>query len=126
MDKLILLSSMVATIAAAPVEATGHGNVVRYGTGGGILGFLVLLVDVYIFLELFNSSRPIERKLLWAALVFFFPGMSTLTSNVGRESPSRHTLTCSTVIGFIAYFLLADRARYNEYSAISDSPATGA
>lgn len=75
MDKLILLSSIVASIAAAPLETQGHGNVVRYGTGGGVVGFLVLLVDVYIFLELFNSSRPVERKLLWAALVFFFPGM---------------------------------------------------
>lgn len=35
-----------------------------------------LLVDVYIFLELFKSSRPIERKVLWALLVFFFPGES--------------------------------------------------
>lgn len=41
MDKLILLSTLVASIAAAPVEVQGHGNVVRYGTGGGILGFLV-------------------------------------------------------------------------------------
>lgn len=41
MDKLSIFSSLIATIAAAPVEASEHGNVVRYGTGGGILGFLV-------------------------------------------------------------------------------------
>ncbi|CCG84534.1 protein of unknown function [Taphrina deformans PYCC 5710] len=103
MDKIVLMTAMIAAVAAAPVEAQGHGNVVRYGTGGGILGFLVLLVDVYIFLELFKSSRPIERKILWALLVFFFP-----------------------VIGFLAYFLLADRQKYNEYTAITDTPANGA
>lgn len=124
MDKLILFSSFVASIAAAPVAATGHGNVVRYGTGGGILGFLVydspppqcavcrrpvadmskpltqysLLVDIYIFLELFKSSRPIERKFLWALLVFFFPGMLLATH-------LRASLTCDS--GGILGILLA-------------------
>ncbi|BFZ57952.1 hypothetical protein PYCC9005_005008 [Savitreella phatthalungensis] len=83
---------------AAPIEAQGHGNLVNYGTGGGIIGFIVLLIDLYIFVELAKSSRPANRKILWGLLVFFFP-----------------------VIGFLAYFLFADRQRYNEYQSIGEA-----
>lgn len=51
--------------AAPALEAAGHGNVAQYGTGGGIVGFLVLLLDIYVFVELANSSRPTARKFLW-------------------------------------------------------------
>lgn len=40
--------------AAAPVTdptigAAGHGNTWQYGTGGGILGFIVLVLDIIVF-----------------------------------------------------------------------------
>ena len=67
-DSLTLCLSLLALCAqAAPMEAAGHGNVAQYGTGGGIVGFLVLLLDLYVFVELAKSSRPTARKFLWYA-----------------------------------------------------------
>ena len=65
------------------------------GTGGGVVGLIVLVLDVLVFgmstskvafspsqtssandiviVEVFQSSRPPGNKLLWALLVFFFP-----------------------------------------------------
>lgn len=38
--------SLVAFAAAAPVTAQDHGNAIQYGTGGGIVGFIVLILDI--------------------------------------------------------------------------------
>ncbi|ORY84303.1 hypothetical protein BCR37DRAFT_391893 [Protomyces lactucae-debilis] len=97
MNQLILIASLISFAVAAPTATGHHGNAVNYGTGGGIIGFLVLLLDIYIFLELFKSSRPGTHKLLWALAVFFFP-----------------------ILGAALYFLFADRAKYNNYSAIEE------
>ena len=50
----VLIQLWLALLAvAAPAEIYsrdhGHGNVVGYGTGGGILGLIVLIVDIIIF-----------------------------------------------------------------------------
>jgi hypothetical protein len=50
----IFLQLCLATLAfAAPiageVTATGHGDAWQYGTGGGIIGFVVLILDIIVF-----------------------------------------------------------------------------
>ncbi|KAK6211341.1 hypothetical protein QIS74_10605 [Colletotrichum tabaci] len=40
----------VAAPASDPaVAATAYGNTWQYGTGGGILGFVVLVLDIIVF-----------------------------------------------------------------------------
>ena len=44
---------------AAPMDTTtaGHGNAWQYGTGGGILGLVILILDVIVFSE-FDRIAP--------------------------------------------------------------------
>ncbi|KAK3935621.1 hypothetical protein QBC46DRAFT_397028 [Diplogelasinospora grovesii] len=55
------------------VAAVVHENSWQFGTGGGILGLVVLILDILVFIEVFKSNRPPSSKLLWCLLVFFFP-----------------------------------------------------
>jgi len=46
---LLSLLSMAPVLAlAAPITTTGHGDAWQYGTGGGIIGFIVLILDVMV------------------------------------------------------------------------------
>lgn len=45
-----------------------------FGTmGGGICGLILLIVDIWAIVQIANSSASTGSKLLWGALVFFFP-----------------------------------------------------
>lgn len=50
---------------------------------GGILGLVVLVLDIWAILEIFKSSKPGGQKILWTVLVLLLP-----------------------VIGLIAYFVV--------------------
>ncbi|OZJ04961.1 hypothetical protein BZG36_01752 [Bifiguratus adelaidae] len=78
--------------------------------GGGFVGLIVLILDLIVMFEIFNSTRPIGNwtfakasaihgcpKLGWALLIFFFP-----------------------IIGLVIYFLFSDRHEYNgsQYQAL--------
>ncbi|KAH8674210.1 hypothetical protein BX600DRAFT_509396 [Xylariales sp. PMI_506] len=88
----LFLQLCLATFAfAAPVldetmTAAGHGDAWQYGTGGGILGFVILILDILIFVEVLKSNRPPLSKLIWCLVVFFFP-----------------------VIGMVIYWLFSNR-----------------
>lgn len=92
------LLSFTALVAATPLYTVTKDTAWSYGLGGGFFGFLVLLLDLYIFIEIFKGSRPVERKFLWSVLVFIFP-----------------------LLGALVYFLFAERSKYNEYAAIEES-----
>ncbi|KAF6810436.1 hypothetical protein CPLU01_15309 [Colletotrichum plurivorum] len=84
--------------AAAPVSdptlsATGHGNTWQYGTGGGIIGFVVLVLDIIVFIEVLKSDRSVGSKVLWCLVVFLFP-----------------------IIGMVIYWLFSNRAAHNSRS----------
>ncbi|KAK0750293.1 hypothetical protein B0T18DRAFT_408586 [Schizothecium vesticola] len=94
MTALLLLSHLLlATFASAlptgDVTTTTAGNSWQYGTGGGILGLIVLVLDIIVFVEVIKSTRPPLHKLLWSLLVFFFP-----------------------IGGLIIYYLFSNRASY--------------
>ncbi|KAI9260155.1 hypothetical protein BY458DRAFT_516724 [Sporodiniella umbellata] len=57
---------------------------------GGIIGFVVLILDLIVVFEVVNSNRAISGKLGWSLLVFFFP-----------------------VVGIILYFLFSNRLEHN-------------
>lgn len=65
------------------------------GTGGGIVGFIVLVLDIIAWIEIFKSNRPVPNKVLWALVVFLFP-----------------------VVGMIIYYLFSNRQAHNTYEPI--------
>ncbi|KAK3685239.1 hypothetical protein B0T22DRAFT_482224 [Podospora appendiculata] len=67
---------LAALAMAAPVEqqiTAQKTDAWQYGTGGGIVGLFVLVVDILVFLEVLKSNRAPLQKILWSLLVFFFP-----------------------------------------------------
>ncbi|KAI1342731.1 hypothetical protein F5Y15DRAFT_412415 [Xylariaceae sp. FL0016] len=91
----ILLQLCLAALAlAAPIAdetfSTTAADPWQYGTGGGIIGFIVLVLDIIVWIEVLKSNRPPSHKLLWCVLVFIFP-----------------------VIGIIVYWLFSNRAAHN-------------
>jgi len=91
--------ALAAPIAEEAVAATAGGNAWQYGTGGGIIGLIVLILDIIVFVEVIKSSRPPSHKLLWSLLVFIFP-----------------------IGGLILYWLFSNRAAYNSGSGYEALP----
>ncbi|KAK3369931.1 hypothetical protein B0H63DRAFT_485790 [Podospora didyma] len=85
--------AMAAPLADGTVSTAGHGNTWQYGTGGGILGLIVLILDIIVFLEVLKSNRPPSSKLIWCLVVFLFP-----------------------VIGMVIYYLFSNRSAHNSGS----------
>ncbi|KAH8819045.1 hypothetical protein F5884DRAFT_1399 [Xylogone sp. PMI_703] len=72
----LALLSFLSLVAGAPVDAIqaeSVQNAWKYGTGGGIIGFIVLILDIIVFIEVLQSTRPPLKKVLWCLLVFLFP-----------------------------------------------------
>lgn len=93
---------LASLVAAAPVagEVTANGNNAwEYGTSGGIIGLIVLILDIIVFgtpifpqadprrsrcrghlltavvpiVEVLQSTRSPMSKLIWSLVVFLFP-----------------------------------------------------
>ncbi|KAL2279095.1 hypothetical protein FJTKL_13671 [Diaporthe vaccinii] len=99
-----LLQLCLAALAfAAPVAqeiSTGSiNNSWQYGTGGGIIGFIVLVLDIIVFIEVLKSNRPPIHKLLWCLGVFVFP-----------------------IVGLIVYFFFSNRAHHNSGGSYEPLP----
>ncbi|KAF2276075.1 uncharacterized protein EI97DRAFT_501376 [Westerdykella ornata] len=95
---LLLQLCLVSAAPAAPVSAQGH-NTIGYGAGGGVVGFIVLVLDIIVFIEVLNSNRPVPNKVLWCLLVFFFP-----------------------IVGMLIYYFFSNRAEHSRgggYEAIT-------
>jgi Phospholipase_D-nuclease N-terminal len=45
----------------------------NFGYGGGILGVLVLIGDIWALINIFQSSADNGRKLLWVVIVLLLP-----------------------------------------------------
>ncbi|KZL83818.1 hypothetical protein CI238_09904 [Colletotrichum incanum] len=87
------LLAVAAPVSDPAVEAAAHGNTWQYGTGGGILGFIVLVLDIIVFIEVLKSDRPVSHKVLWCLVVFLFP-----------------------IVGMAVYWLFSNRAAHNSRS----------
>ncbi|WP_020396222.1 PLDc N-terminal domain-containing protein [Thiolinea disciformis] len=44
----------------------------------GFLGFLILIIDIYIIFKVFKSSASLGKKILWTAIIFFLPVVGIL------------------------------------------------
>ncbi|KAF2829550.1 hypothetical protein CC86DRAFT_286118 [Ophiobolus disseminans] len=90
----VLQLSMFLLVEAAPVSAQS-AKPWQAGTGGGIVGFIVLVLDIIAWIEIFKSNRTVPNKVLWALIVFLFP-----------------------VVGMLIYYLFSNRAAHNTYEPI--------
>jgi len=70
----VLLQLLLFSLAAAaPITTESHGQAWHYGAGGGVVGFIVLILDIIVFVEVLPSNRPVLDKVLWCLVVFLFP-----------------------------------------------------
>lgn len=46
---LLATLALAAPVAEGTVAATAGGNAWQYGTGGGIIGLIVLILDIIVF-----------------------------------------------------------------------------
>jgi hypothetical protein len=45
---VVLQFAFFSLAMAAPMETAQHGNTWQYGTGGGVIGFIVLILDILV------------------------------------------------------------------------------
>ncbi|KAI1175745.1 hypothetical protein F4777DRAFT_549107 [Nemania sp. FL0916] len=86
--------ALAAPIADDTVTATAS-NPWQYGAGGGIIGFIVLILDIIVFVEVLKSNRPAGSKVIWCLIVFLFP-----------------------IVGMVIYFLFSNRKAHNTYEPL--------
>ena len=70
------LRALPALLTATVVlSGCGGGNLARRVTGGqlGFCGLIHVVLCVWALIQISNSSASTVSKLLWGALVFFFP-----------------------------------------------------
>merc|ERR1712225_121531 len=53
---LLQLSLFSLVMAEETLTAASHGNAWKYGSGGGIVGLIVLVLDVIAFIEILKSA----------------------------------------------------------------------
>ncbi|KAJ3573325.1 hypothetical protein NPX13_g4744 [Xylaria arbuscula] len=87
--------AIAAPFAEDAVTTTTTKTPWQYGAGGGIVGFIVLILDIIVFVEVLKSNRPASNKLLWCLIVFLFP-----------------------IIGMLIYFLFSNRKAHNTYEPL--------
>jgi len=75
------------------IEGSSHGNSWQYGAGGGVVGFIVLILDIIVWIEVLKSNRPPLSKVIWCLVVFLFP-----------------------IIGLVVYWLFSNRDAHNSGS----------
>lgn len=66
----LLLGALALTVAGC--ADSNFGGLVLGGPGG-LCGLIILVADIWAFVQIANSTADTGSKLLWAALVFFFP-----------------------------------------------------
>ncbi|KAF7553389.1 hypothetical protein G7Z17_g3671 [Cylindrodendrum hubeiense] len=91
--QLMAALAFAAPIGDEPVSAAG--NEVGYGTGGGIIGLIILILDIIVFIEVLKSNRPPASKLLWCLVIFFFP-----------------------LVGMVIYYLFSNRDSHGTYEPL--------
>ncbi len=75
MTPLRSLPAFVLGALALTLTGCADGNFgnMLFSGPGGLCGLVILIVDVWAFVQIANSAADTGSKLLWAALVFFFP-----------------------------------------------------
>jgi len=64
-----------ATIIAPskPIHLTTGSTLMELGIGGGILGLIIFVLDVYAIIKIVGSSASTIAKVIWVLVVLFLP-----------------------------------------------------
>lgn len=76
LSRFSLLPALVLVALAVGLTGCADGNFGELVTGRaglGCFGLILLILDVLAFLSIAGSRVSLVSKLLWGALVFFFP-----------------------------------------------------
>lgn len=73
--QLRFLPLLVLTFVALTIAGCAGGNFgdLVMGGPGGFCGLLILIADIWAFVQIAQSRAETLRKVLWGLLVFFFP-----------------------------------------------------
>jgi hypothetical protein len=74
----------VRTLPAASLKSSGNaaargrdkGAAMYYG--GGLIGLIILILDIIAIVEVLQSSRAVTEKLLWILLILLLPLIGVL------------------------------------------------
>ena len=44
-----------------------------FGWGGGIIGLIILILDIIAIMDVLNSGRKVEEKILWVIVILALP-----------------------------------------------------
>jgi hypothetical protein len=69
----VLAALAVAVLFALGGCADGNFGDLLFGGPGGICGLIIVILDIYAFVQIAQSRAEGVTKVLWALLVFFFP-----------------------------------------------------
>lgn len=69
----VLAALVVTGLVALSGCADGNFGHMITGGYGGICGLLILIADIFAFVQIAQSRMDGLAKVLWALLVFFFP-----------------------------------------------------
>jgi hypothetical protein len=115
---LLLQLCLAALAFAAPMAGETmktNSTPWQYGAGGGVVGFIVLILDLIVFsasislyppylagcilitpiVEVLKSNRPVPNKIIWCLVIWLLP-----------------------VVGMIIYFLFSNRKAHNTYEPL--------
>lgn len=69
-----LLSALLVAVVVVLSGCGGSnfGDMITSGPGG-LCGIIILIADIFAFVQIAKSSADGVTKVLWALLVFFFP-----------------------------------------------------
>ena len=75
MTRFRLLPALLLGVLVVAVSGCASGNLgeMVLSGPGGLCGLLLLIADIWAIVQVANSSADSGSKLLWAALIFFFP-----------------------------------------------------
>ncbi len=68
----VLPALLLGAVALAGCARGNVGELVMSGPGG-LCGLILLILDIVALVKIANSAADTGSKVLWGALVFFFP-----------------------------------------------------
>jgi low temperature requirement protein LtrA len=84
-----MLQLMLCAVAeAAPIQ--DESNNWHYGTSGGVVGIVVVVLDIMAWMEILKSDRPPMSKLLWDLIVFLFPVVGVVMYHFSNRDSHRN------------------------------------
>lgn len=125
---MLLQFLMFSLVTAAPITTESHGNSWQYGAGGGVVGFIVLILDIIVFSKFralqFSSSSKLFSPPLGScptiARACTRPRANThLVEVLKSNRPVSHKLLWCVlvflfpIVGIVVYWLFSNREAHN-------------